>query len=301
MSERRQSVPVRLAALPRAHPLEWREEAPSGVFVGGATDDAFLALLGTPAHELPAAPGLPDGFTPSDAVRRWFTELLARLEQAAGGQPPAPPLPIEGVDPALRSAIEEVLGGGHGEVTGEVAFDGVRWSIREAVVPGVWRVSGDDGSDHVEVGPMASVIQRAAASLAPAPFPLPIDPPDVMNGLAVLAEISDRAASWTQRPGVDGNHVLNFTLMPLSAGDQALLTRVLGRADLSLTSGGFGRCRILATTVRHVWAVQYLNAMEHTILDTIEVGDVPAAACAAREDFEDSARRLGEILAAYGS
>jgi len=40
--------------------------------------------------------------------------------------------------------------------------------------------------------------------------------------------------------------------------------------------------------------------MGHTILDTIEVGEVPRAACAGREDFEDSAVRLGEILEAYG-
>jgi hydrogenase-1 operon protein HyaF len=148
----------------------------------------------------------------------------------------------------------------------------------------------------VEVGPVPAVVTRAAASLRPAPLRLPEPAGEVMNGAAILAEISDRATHWEGGE----NHVINFTLLPMTEADHALLTRVLGRAELSLTSGGFGDCRIMATTVRHVWAVQYVNAMGHTILDTIEVGEVPRAACAGREDFEDSAERLGEILEAYG-
>ena len=66
-----------------------------------------------------------------------------------------------------------------------------------------------------------------------------------------------------------------------------------------LESGGFGNCKLMATTVRHVWAVQYLNAMGNTILDTLEIGRIPDAALAAPEDFEDSARRLDQILETY--
>ena len=93
--------------------------------------------------------------------------------------------------------------------------------------------------------------------------------------------------------------MLNFTLMPMSPEDQQLLLDVLGRADLALESGGFGQCRVMATTVRHVWAVQYLNAMGNTILDTLEIGRIPDAALAAAEDFEDSARRLDQMLETY--
>jgi hydrogenase-1 operon protein HyaF len=39
--------------------------------------------------------------------------------------------------------------------------------------------------------------------------------------------------------------------------------------------------------------------MDTPILDTLEIGDVPAAVCAANEDFVDSAERLGEIIEAY--
>jgi hydrogenase-1 operon protein HyaF len=41
--------------------------------------------------------------------------------------------------------------------------------------------------------------------------------------------------------------------------------------------------------------------MGSVILDTLEVGGVPVAVLAAREDFEDSAVRLAEILMAFTS
>jgi hydrogenase-1 operon protein HyaF len=116
-----------------------------------------------------------------------------------------------------------------------------------------------------------------------------------MNAPAVLAEIRERAASW--RGGE--NHVLNFTLFPMTDADHALLINTLERADLEMTSGGFGDCRIMATRYRHVWAVQYVNAMGHTILDTVEIGALPPAARASWQDFEDSGERLAEVLEAY--
>ena len=50
-----------------------------------------------------------------------------------------------------------------------------------------------------------------------------------------------------------------------------------------------------------MWAVQYLNSMGKVILDTLEVGGVPVAALAAKEDFEDSSVRLAEMVKAYAS
>jgi hydrogenase-1 operon protein HyaF len=93
--------------------------------------------------------------------------------------------------------------------------------------------------------------------------------------------------------------VVNFTLLPLSESDVEVLTATLGQIPLSIRSEGYGNCLIYATGLRHVWAVQYTNSMGKIILDTLEVGAIPASACAAREDFEDSAVRLGEMLEAY--
>jgi len=279
----------------RPNPMIWEgEEQPQGVFLGGTPDQDPLALLGTPPMVLPAQPRLPDDFEATPALREWLHQLRALLGRAGRDPSAGGHLPMAELDAVSRQAITEILG--EGEVAGSVTLDGVRHELQESVLTGVWQARDDAGRCVVEVGPVPAVVTRAAASLRPAPLRLPAPSGAVMNGAAILAEISDRAANWQGGE----NHVINFTLLPMTEEDHELLIRVLGRAELSLTSGGFGDCRIMASTVRHVWAVQYVNAMGHTILDTIEVGDVPRSACAGREDFEDSAERLGEILEAYG-
>ena len=288
-------IPLAEVDTERANPMVWEgEEQPHGVFLGVAPDHDPLALLGTPPMVLPAQPHLPEDFEPTPALRQWLHQLRSLLDQAGRDPSAAGHLPVAELDAVSCQAIAEILG--EGEVSGSVTLDGVRYDLQESVLTGVWQVRDDSGRYVVEVGPVPAVVTRAAASLRPAPLRLPEPAGAVMNGAAILAEISDRAANWQGGE----NHVINFTLLPMTEADHELLTRVLGRAELSLTSGGFGDCRIMATTVRQVWAVQYVNAMGHTILDTIEVGEVPRAACAGREDFEDSAVRLGEILEAYG-
>jgi hydrogenase-1 operon protein HyaF len=61
-------------------------------------------------------------------------------------------------------------------------------------------------------------------------------------------------------------------------------------------SRGYGNCRITSTRLANVWWVQYFNSMDKMILNTIEVVDIPEVARAAKEDFEESAERLGEWL-----
>ena len=50
---------------------------------------------------------------------------------------------------------------------------------------------------------------------------------------------------------------------------------------------------------RGVWSVQYTNTMDAVVLDTLEIGDVPAAVLAADEDFADSSMRLRDVEDAY--
>ena len=80
-----------------------------------------------------------------------------------------------------------------------------------------------------------------------------------------------------------------------------MLTAVLGQIPLVIRSGGYGSTHVFATGLRNVWAVQYINGLDKVVLDTLEVGGVPVAVLAAREDFEDSAERLAEILEAFAS
>jgi hydrogenase-1 operon protein HyaF len=51
--------------------------------------------------------------------------------------------------------------------------------------------------------------------------------------------------------------------------------------------------------VQNVWWVQYFNSQDKNILNTLEIGDVPAIAAAANEDIQESARRLNEIMETY--
>jgi hydrogenase-1 operon protein HyaF len=78
-----------------------------------------------------------------------------------------------------------------------------------------------------------------------------------------------------------------------------LIVRMLGQSGVRIRSEGYGSCRIILTGLRRVWSVQFMNQMGTVILDTLEVGDVPSVALAAREDFEDSAQRLCELREAY--
>jgi hydrogenase-1 operon protein HyaF len=279
----------------RDNPMIWTgEEEAMGVFLNaGETDDA-LALLGMPALQRPATPRLPIDFTPGPLLRGRLEQLREAVKSAAnGGQGQL--LDMVELDADSRQALLEMLG--EGEVSGNVTLDGVEYSIVESVLPGVWHLTGSDGNEYLEVAAIPSVVTRAAGSLRKAPVSLPESGPGIMNGLALLAEINEHAASW--HPGMEHNRVLNFTLLPTSAADQQLLIDVLGRAELVLNSGGFGNCRVMATTVRHVWAVQYVNGMGKTIMDTIEIGRIPDAAIAASQDLEDSSARLAEILDTY--
>ncbi len=295
-------IPLTDLAVPaepaRDNPMRWQDEpVAEGVFLGVQDDVDALALLGTPAMELPSVLRLPDDFQPSAALTAWL-ERLAEALREAGRTGADQRLGLATLEAADRIAVEQILS--EGEVEGSVHFDGVAYEIQEATLNGVWWVRGDDGVEYVEVASVPAVVANAASQLRAAPLRVPAGGEGVMNAPALLAEISDRAARYAAGENHDApNHVVNFTLLPTTEPDQQLLTEVLGRAELRLRSGGFGDCHILATQVRHVWAVQYVNAMGHTILDTIEIGAVPAAALAAREDFQDSATRLLEITEAY--
>ncbi len=287
---------IPLQDLERPNPMIWEGEEPAqGVFLDTGENEDALALLGTPSLQVKEQPRLPADFAVTPPLRAILETLRTETGRAAADRQFGNLIDITGLDAISREALPLMLGSG--EVSGRVLLDGVVYEFTESVMTGLWHVRGDDNSEWLEVAPVPGIVESAAVSLRPAPFALPETAPGVMNGLAVLAEVNEHAAVWDNN--AEHNRVLNFTLMPMSPQDQQLLLDVLGRADLVLESGGFGQCKIMATTVRHVWAVQYLNAMGNTILDTLEIGRIPDAAVAANEDFEDSARRLEQMLETY--
>lgn len=220
--------------------------------------------------------------------------LTAAAESGAARQ-----FDLSGLASEDRALIAQVLG--EGEVNMVAAMpDGRIAQAQESVLAGVWQVqiSEQDGTvvgDLLEVGEVPDAARIATAGM-PEAIDIGAPPEGAMNVLPVLTEIRDRVARVDlSRP----NHVLNFTLLPMSEADMAFLQQSLGDGPVQILSRGYGKCRVLAAGLRHVWSVQYFNAMDTIILDTLEIGGVPASARAATEDFADSAERLGEILEAY--
>jgi hydrogenase-1 operon protein HyaF len=200
-----------------------------------------------------------------------------------------------------RELIRQVLG--EGEVSGLAALpDGAVAQIEEASMAGLWRVrftdaAGKIAADYLEIASIPHVVERAAAFTAET-LSFGAAPEGAMNVMPLIAEIDGRMRA--HRPG-DPSHTINFSLLPVNEIDMAFLQQVLGDGPVQLVSRGYGHCKVTATGARNVWSVQFFNAMGTIILDTLEIGDAPAAARAADEDFHDSAERLREIHEAYFS
>jgi hydrogenase-1 operon protein HyaF len=190
---------------------------------------------------------------------------------------------------------------GDGEVAGVVSLpDGVGAQIQESTMAGLWRVRFTDPNgklfaDYLEVSSLPEIARRSALVNCQ---PLEVGEPPVgaMNVMPLLAEVASR--SEAHQPG-DATHTVTFSLLPMTPEDMSHLQRQLGPGAVRLVSKGYGSCRVLSTATKNVWSVQFFNAMDEIVLDTLEIGDAPAAACAAEDDFRDSALRLSEISEAY--
>ena len=205
---------------------------------------------------------------------------------------------LQRLDEENLRVFTEILGEGEVAVLVHAPTEA---QISESVMAGVWRVRefGLNGAvirDYVEIGDMPILVRQAVETRTAQRFRPEKPPEGAMNVMPVLSEISARCARY--EPG-DQNYVISFSLLPMTEIDQQHLQATLGSGPVHINSRGYGRCRILATGVRNVWSVQYFSASNEVILDTIEIGDVPEAACAAKEDLEDSAVRLREIAEAY--
>lgn len=232
------------------------------------------------------------------AVARLLPEMVDALERQTATAPGLL-FDLAPLSDDERLLLSEILG--EGEVAATVALpEGVVAEITESIFAGLWRVRflGPDNrivADYAEVSAVPQAVRRAAAMTLPH-LDLEALPQGVMNAPAVLAEIADRAARYQFG---EPNHIISLTLLPMLPEDLDLLIDRLGSGPVKIISRGYGSCRVQATAIHNVWSVQFLNAMDAILLDTLEIGDVPAAAQAAVEDFRDSAVRLRDIGEAY--
>jgi hydrogenase-1 operon protein HyaF len=281
------------------HVLVWHPKVPGEAPAGG---DDQLRLIGMPTGLVrPARQALAaDQLTP--AARAVMHEVLADLQRRAEAPNEAPTrIVLSGLDEADKATVADILG--EGDVWAKVGTGDTYWRVVESVLAGVWRLEGSTAGGQIveclEIGPVPQPILTAAIEQSRTTIEIPKHAPQgAMNALPLLVELQERSRAY--QPGQE-NHVINFTLLPITEVDTQLLTSVLGQIPLVIRSGGYGSSRVFATGLRHVWAVQYINSMGNVILDTLEIGGVPVSVLAAREDFEDSAERLGEILEAFTS
>ena len=281
------------------HVLIWHPKVPGDAPAGAVADDQ-LRLIGMPTGLVRPARQTPADEELSPASRAVMDQVVADLRRRID-TPDGPPtrVSLQHLSDIEKATIADILG--EGDVWAKVGLDNAYWRIVESVMAGIWRVESStaDGTqgEWIEVGAVPEAILRAAAELPRTAIDVPAQMPQgAMNAPALLHELQARSAAY--RPGAE-NHVINFTLLPLTEVDADVLTSVLGQVPLVIRSGGYGSSRVFATALRHVWAVQYVNGMGNVILDTLEVGGVPVAVLAARDDFQDSAERLVEILQAF--
>ncbi|MFO1328909.1 MAG: hydrogenase expression/formation protein [Rubrivivax sp.] len=269
-----------------------------------------VSMLGPGSHDDEAADFLPlprDMATwqppplpePEDlAAHAGCVQVLRQALQAlrsadAAGAPQV--VALDHLSDADRRLLNQVLG--EGEVAAQVlGDDGLR--VQESVFAGLWRVlhlrGGQVWRDTLEIGALPQGLLDAAAADAPRGRAVFADAPDgVMNAPALLAELDDRSRRW--QPGTPA-HVVNLTLLPLSAADSAHLDAMLPAGRVLILSRGYGNCRITNLRLAQAWRVTYFNSTDINILDTLEIGRVPEVACAAAEDLQDSAERLAEVL-----
>jgi hydrogenase-1 operon protein HyaF len=265
-------------------------------------DGARLECLDLPrelgTYQRPVFPGaLPEAHRIPGALK-----ALEWLQAALDGYSPSDPprvTDISHLDVEERKLLDQVLG--EGEVS--LRYRGepeVR--VQESVLAGVWRTlvihaEGEGTQERLEVSPVPELARRPPLADRPPPRLREATPTEgVASALPILVELEGRLAAY--RPG-DSAYVVNLSLLPLAPEDVGFLEHVLGRGPVSLLSRGYGDCRITSAAVAGVWWVRYHNSLDRVVLDTLEVVDVPQAACAAAEDIADSARRLREILDIY--
>lgn len=246
--------------------------------------------------DLPIAPE-PEDTEGMEAGKAKLNELAVGLAAYKVGKP-AFVLELGDLEPADLGLVNQILG--EGEVS---MVSGVNIQVQEAVFAGVWRVLHFDAKgvikrDTIEVAEWPDAVRdqvfvNAATTCALAEDPLP---PSVFNAPSLLSEIAERVADY--KPG-DGAHSINLSLLPHTEEDLKYLADKLGVGSTIVLSRGYGNCRVSSTQTKNVWWVQYYNAQDTVILNSIEIINVPEVVCAAQEDIDDSAERLAEIMEIY--
>lgn len=207
---------------------------------------------------------------------------------------------LSSLDDKNRMFMDQLLG--DGEVSIQCGGQ-LNAQIQESVLAGLWRVHYLDEEkniirDTMEVASIPGLVSKM--TFHNSATSVDIDeasiPDSVYNAPPLLVEIKDKLPEY--KPNAEP-HVINLSLLPHTEEDIEFLSDNLGIGPTVILSRGYGNCRISSTKTNNVWWVQYFNSQDTLILNTLEISEVPAVAIASKEDLEDSAERLAEILSIY--
>ncbi|MGC9270723.1 hydrogenase expression/formation C-terminal domain-containing protein [Acidiphilium sp.] len=246
---------------------------------------------------------VPPDLTDDPLLRRIGPAWLGRIGDALAAyrdDEPARGIDLAGLSAAERRFLDELLG--HGEVSALVLGDpAIR--IEETIFTGLWRVRCEAGADvpacdRLEIGPIPAILTaRAAAAAGMLDLPDAASLPElVVNAPHILAELIARSAAFA---ATGAGHMINLDLVPMANEDLAWLVGALGEGPVVVLSSGYGACRIRSTRLTATWWVQYFNASDALILNSLEIAAIPAVACAAADDIAESALRIRAVAALY--
>lgn len=266
---------------------------------GSPPEDDRLDYLPLPQEmSTYAAPRLGEGHDRDAQAEALATleVLLERMRQWRYGAPGYPEIDLRPLAPAARRLVNEALG--EGEVSAIIG-GAEPLQVQETVFAGVWRLLsvGADSAmrrDAVVACGYPAELVSAARGGADSALRVAAAGEGVMNAPAILAEVLDRAAGFSDAAPA---HVVNLSLLPLSPADHPCLRDALGAGAVSVLSRGYGNCRVASTRLANTWWVQYFNSVDSMILNTIEVTALPEVVPAAAEDLADSVERLAEWIA----
>ncbi len=246
-----------------------------------------------------SSPALPAELPLQGRGRYWVNRIASCLEAFSAGKS------VEAIDISSLSDEEsrflnEILL--HGEVSALILGE-PEWQIEETAYTGLWRMRAYDPEtngflDRLVVGEIPSVVQARATSFCqPITMPRPdAIPMGLVNAPYVLTELMARSNSFNET-GI--GYVVNLGLLPLTEDEMTWLVRSLSEGPAIILSGGYGICRIRSTRLPATWWVQYYNAADVLILNSLEIATVPSVACASRDDIVESAARIRALESAY--
>lgn len=227
---------------------------------------------------------------------QWIPRLAAALDAYAGTGRQM--IDLTRVTPDERRFLGEILRSG--EVSA-MAFGAPPLQVEETVFAGLWRIRGGerggaDFTDYLEVNAIPAVLRARAAAGPLIPPAAEQIPAFAVNAPHVLTELIARSAEFT---ATGRAHQINLDLLPLADAELGWLVARLGEGPVVIVSAGYGSCRIRSTHLAGTWWVQYSNAGDALILNSLEITSIPEVACAAPEDIADSAGRIRALKRVY--